>query len=397
MRSVGGSFRFKAMRSVQAPHRQFAEPTPDQSASRIWLTCQHDQTEQGPTEPHTGRSTFLLSLGGAGGGRVLLSGLWCGADRCRAPVSPAKRWWHVCPPFRALGATALVRGLTFRRTAGRQEARRRGARTSPSPDTCVWRRAGGAAPNTGPAARAPCYPTTPGHTPCAVLPRISRPRHWTTLGSGPAARSKFDGGLRLTAPGQGQGQPGLADRNQRILFSLRTARGHRWQDSCNRRRLTLNRRRRRLALDRWRSANDRPQLLTGWALFGGSSVPGAGPFVLQSEGQPRGQPCPRATLLGFGLVSFCALIDCGGPPLCRAALISNTKHFPLESGGCTAHMTRATLVTFMARVDGLLCASGRPLPPPAASVSGAPGVPFWGRGRGFACWLSIPRGGGGGG
>ena len=32
--------------------------------------CQlrHDQIEQGPTEPHTGRSTFLLSSGGAGGG-----------------------------------------------------------------------------------------------------------------------------------------------------------------------------------------------------------------------------------------------------------------------------------------------------------------------------------------
>ena len=39
----------------------------------------HDQTGQGPTEPHAGRSTFLLSSGGAGG-RVLLSGLWYGAD-----------------------------------------------------------------------------------------------------------------------------------------------------------------------------------------------------------------------------------------------------------------------------------------------------------------------------
>ena len=28
----------------------------------------HDQMEQGPTEPHAGRSTFLLSSGGAGGG-----------------------------------------------------------------------------------------------------------------------------------------------------------------------------------------------------------------------------------------------------------------------------------------------------------------------------------------
>ena len=32
--------------------------------------CQprHDRMEQGPTEPHAGRSTFLLSSGGAGGG-----------------------------------------------------------------------------------------------------------------------------------------------------------------------------------------------------------------------------------------------------------------------------------------------------------------------------------------
>ena len=32
--------------------------------------CQlrHDPMEQGPTEPHAGRRTFLLSSGGAGGG-----------------------------------------------------------------------------------------------------------------------------------------------------------------------------------------------------------------------------------------------------------------------------------------------------------------------------------------
>ena len=34
----------------------------------------HDRMEHGPTEPRAGRSTFLLSSGGAGG-RVLLSGL----------------------------------------------------------------------------------------------------------------------------------------------------------------------------------------------------------------------------------------------------------------------------------------------------------------------------------
>ena len=39
----------------------------------------HDQMEQGPTEPHAGRGTFLLSSGGVGG-RVLLSGLCPGAQ-----------------------------------------------------------------------------------------------------------------------------------------------------------------------------------------------------------------------------------------------------------------------------------------------------------------------------
>ena len=40
------------------------------STSLATSTCQlrHDQMEQGPTEPHTGHSTFLLSSGGVGGG-----------------------------------------------------------------------------------------------------------------------------------------------------------------------------------------------------------------------------------------------------------------------------------------------------------------------------------------
>ena len=46
-----------------------------------------DRMEQGPTEPHARRSTFLLSSGGAGGERVLLSGLWYGADHHKEPVS----------------------------------------------------------------------------------------------------------------------------------------------------------------------------------------------------------------------------------------------------------------------------------------------------------------------
>ena len=35
---------------------------------------QHDQMEQDPTEPHAGRSTFLLSVGGAEGQLSLITG-----------------------------------------------------------------------------------------------------------------------------------------------------------------------------------------------------------------------------------------------------------------------------------------------------------------------------------
>ena len=41
--------------------------------TRLATSVCHDQMGQGPTEPHAGRSMFLLSSGGAGG-RVLLSG-----------------------------------------------------------------------------------------------------------------------------------------------------------------------------------------------------------------------------------------------------------------------------------------------------------------------------------
>ena len=52
-------------------------------------------------------------------------------------------------------------------------------------------------------------------------------------------------------------------------FSLRAAGGHRWQDSINRRRLTLNRRRlalnrRQLVANRRRLADEQPPLLAGW-------------------------------------------------------------------------------------------------------------------------------------
>ena len=48
------------------------EEVPTGRATRV-RRLRHDRMEQGPTEPHAGRSTFLLSSGGAEG-RVLLSG-----------------------------------------------------------------------------------------------------------------------------------------------------------------------------------------------------------------------------------------------------------------------------------------------------------------------------------
>ena len=57
----------------------FSVPVTEQTVDQHRLATsvrqlRHDPMEQGPTEPHAGRSTFLLSSGGAGG-RVLLSGL----------------------------------------------------------------------------------------------------------------------------------------------------------------------------------------------------------------------------------------------------------------------------------------------------------------------------------
>ena len=48
-------------------------------------TCQlrHDQMEQGPTGPHAGRSTFLLSSGGAGGAGITEWPLVRGPSRLR--------------------------------------------------------------------------------------------------------------------------------------------------------------------------------------------------------------------------------------------------------------------------------------------------------------------------
>ena len=52
---------------------------------------------RGPTEPQAGRSTFLLSSGGAGvAGITEWPVIW---DRLRLRSSfRARREWHVCPP-----------------------------------------------------------------------------------------------------------------------------------------------------------------------------------------------------------------------------------------------------------------------------------------------------------
>ena len=70
---------FRCRRSASAPHPH--NPCPLVVRNGMLTTrlatsvCQlrHDQMEQGPTESHAGRSTFLLSSGGAEG-RVLMSG-----------------------------------------------------------------------------------------------------------------------------------------------------------------------------------------------------------------------------------------------------------------------------------------------------------------------------------
>ena len=50
-------------------HAWLSEPLSKESRCATSVRqLRHDQTEQGPTEPHAGRSTFLLSSGGAGGG-----------------------------------------------------------------------------------------------------------------------------------------------------------------------------------------------------------------------------------------------------------------------------------------------------------------------------------------
>ena len=70
---------------VSVPVRWELPATGDADQCRTWRTlnilatsvCQlrHDQMEQGPTEPHAGHSTFLLSFSGAGvgGGRYYLA------------------------------------------------------------------------------------------------------------------------------------------------------------------------------------------------------------------------------------------------------------------------------------------------------------------------------------
>ena len=56
--------------SIRFLERQLSNPVSSHPIRLATSVCQprHDRMEQGPTEPHAGRSTFLLSSGGAGGG-----------------------------------------------------------------------------------------------------------------------------------------------------------------------------------------------------------------------------------------------------------------------------------------------------------------------------------------
>ena len=78
-----------AVQQVRVPHRL---------ATSV-RQLRHDQMEQGPTELHAGRSTFLLSLGGAG---------WAGPYRVlrwRGQCFFATHHWHVCFAWDLWGRT----------------------------------------------------------------------------------------------------------------------------------------------------------------------------------------------------------------------------------------------------------------------------------------------------
>ena len=61
------SFRL-SISSLGPSHRLLPLPPPPSRLATIVCQLRHDPMEQGPTEPHAGRRTFLLSSGGAGGG-----------------------------------------------------------------------------------------------------------------------------------------------------------------------------------------------------------------------------------------------------------------------------------------------------------------------------------------
>ena len=108
----GGSCCLCVHRGVHLrPHGRQTGPPPVTSCfpgfrlSRAYLhvptrpatsVCQprHDRMEQGPTEPHAGRGTFLLSSGGVGGAGITEWPLVRGRFRLRTRF-PGRRQWHV--------------------------------------------------------------------------------------------------------------------------------------------------------------------------------------------------------------------------------------------------------------------------------------------------------------
>ena len=185
--------------------------------------CQlrHDQMEQGPTEPHAGRGTFLLSSGGAGGGYCQLT-LDTGRIPtetqfpCRTPVARLVDWW-------GLPVYALV--LVFwsvPRTAGLggggggvMLAREKGAAVPP--------RAGAA---TGPISSPPPPPMP--HIQSAPMTRADSGPHRHRIGcGGPAAQGRRGPDHRVSRIGGALQVPGTAPSGGGGGGALRLERMHR--------------------------------------------------------------------------------------------------------------------------------------------------------------------------
>ena len=67
-KGIGRGRRRRTPGNLRDRHSRLEEGGGGVSLATGVCQLRHDQMEQGPTEPRTGRSTFLLSSGGAGAG-----------------------------------------------------------------------------------------------------------------------------------------------------------------------------------------------------------------------------------------------------------------------------------------------------------------------------------------